>query len=127
MKKAFTMIELIFVIVIIGILAAVAIPKLTASRDDAKASKELNNLSVYLNDITTYYMATGDVSGNHTNVELYCFTSNVTVENKTLSLSVSNGGNDDGEFYCNKAQEAASKKGLSGTKLITFGGAIVSY
>ncbi len=32
---AFTMIELIFVIVIIGILSAVAIPKLAASRDDA--------------------------------------------------------------------------------------------
>ncbi len=38
MKKAFTMIELIFVIVIIGILASVAIPKLSATRDDAKAS-----------------------------------------------------------------------------------------
>ena len=37
-KNAFTMIELIFVIVIIGILAAVGIPKLSASRKDAKAS-----------------------------------------------------------------------------------------
>ena len=38
-KKAFTMIEVIFVIVIIGILAAVAIPRLAASRDDAEITK----------------------------------------------------------------------------------------
>ncbi len=34
-KKAFTMIELIFVIVVIGILATVAIPRLAATRTDA--------------------------------------------------------------------------------------------
>ncbi|CAA6817713.1 MAG: Type II secretion envelope pseudopilin protein (PulG,guides folded protein to PulD in outer membrane) [uncultured Sulfurovum sp.] len=38
-KQAFTMIELIFVIVVIGILAAVAIPRLAATRDDAEISK----------------------------------------------------------------------------------------
>jgi len=39
MKKGFTMIELIFVIVILGILAAVAIPKLAATRGDAEIGK----------------------------------------------------------------------------------------
>jgi len=38
-KKAFTMIEIIFVIVIIGILASVAVPKLAATRDDAEITK----------------------------------------------------------------------------------------
>ena len=38
MKRAFSIIELIFVIVIIAILASVAISKLSATRDDAKAS-----------------------------------------------------------------------------------------
>ena len=38
-SKAFTMIELIFVIVVIGILSAIAIPKLAATRDDAIISK----------------------------------------------------------------------------------------
>jgi general secretion pathway protein G len=35
MKKAFTMIELVFVIVVIGILAAVAVPRFAATRNDA--------------------------------------------------------------------------------------------
>ena len=39
MKKSFTMIELVFVIIILGILAAVAIPKLFATRDDAILTK----------------------------------------------------------------------------------------
>ncbi len=38
-KSAFTMIELVFAIVIIGILASIAIPKLTATRDDAVITK----------------------------------------------------------------------------------------
>ena len=39
MKKAFTMIELIFVIVIIGILSAVAIPKLSSTAERAYITK----------------------------------------------------------------------------------------
>ena len=38
-KNAFTMIELVFVIVVLGILAAVAIPKFAATRTDAQISK----------------------------------------------------------------------------------------
>lgn len=38
-KKAFTMIELVFVIVILGILAGVAIPRLSVTRDDATMAK----------------------------------------------------------------------------------------
>ena len=39
MKHAFTMIELVFVIVILGILSSIAIPKLVATRDDAEIAK----------------------------------------------------------------------------------------
>lgn len=38
-RNGFTMIELVFVIVVLGILAAVAIPKFAATRDDAQIAK----------------------------------------------------------------------------------------
>jgi len=41
LKKAFTLIELIFVIVIIGVLAAVAIPKFSHLSSNAKISSEM--------------------------------------------------------------------------------------
>ena len=59
MKTAFTLIELIFAIVIMGILAVVAIPRLNATRDDAQASTAAANISVAVMDITSYYTAKG--------------------------------------------------------------------
>ena len=59
-KSGFTMIELIFVIVILGILAAVAIPKLAATRDDAKIVGALTNSNQIIKDFTAYYTARGD-------------------------------------------------------------------
>jgi general secretion pathway protein G len=54
------MIELIFVIVIIGILAAVAIPKLAATRDDAKISNIVSNARTALGDMTAFYTSKGN-------------------------------------------------------------------
>jgi len=59
MRKGFTMIELIFVIVIIGILASVAIPRLAATRDDAKVATSLSEVGMILRETTAYYTANG--------------------------------------------------------------------
>lgn len=59
MKMAFTMIELVFVILILGILSVVAIPRLNATRDDAKVSSLAQNIMGGAGEIASYAMANG--------------------------------------------------------------------
>lgn len=59
MKKGFTMIELVFVIVILGILASLAVPKLAATKDDAEAAKAAVEIKDAITQLTTYYIVNG--------------------------------------------------------------------
>ncbi|OPA75969.1 prepilin-type N-terminal cleavage/methylation domain-containing protein [Campylobacter pinnipediorum] len=62
MKKAFSMIELIIVIVILGVLAAIAIPRIIATRDDAEIVKAATNINILLSDLKTYYLTRDKLS-----------------------------------------------------------------
>jgi general secretion pathway protein G len=57
------MIELIFVIVILGILAAVAIPKMMATRTDAKISAMAQQVQSAIQEIPQYVVSQGEVKG----------------------------------------------------------------
>ena len=64
--KGFTMIELIFVIVILGVLGAIAIPKLAATRDDAEVVRTAQSITTSLTDLMTYYTARGEYDNSTT-------------------------------------------------------------
>jgi len=58
------MIELIFVIVIIGILLSVTIPKLTSTRDDAVIAKDIEYVVSVMTEVLTYTIARGETKND---------------------------------------------------------------
>nr|WP_321427838.1 type II secretion system protein [uncultured Campylobacter sp.] len=87
MKKGFTMIELIFVIVILGILASVAIPRLAGTRTDAEISATVANIRTLISDAASYYAVKGQFAGakwgDITNVSIRTGDSRIPVQANT--------------------------------------------
>ena len=62
MKKAFTLLELIFVIVVLGILASVAIPKLMTTTNSAKVSSLKQDIRTVTSSVQSYYITNGSMA-----------------------------------------------------------------
>ena len=145
-KNAFTLIEVVFIILIIGILAMVAIPRLSATYDDAKVSVALNDIGTLINDLSTYYTSFDTYSPNlndMTNIDDINYTvpwSNVlqsgvfvyytldnnlnlepcisfSIQNRDGNLTLSAIPNPIGDI-CKTLQNVNSLKNLLGTKLV---------
>jgi len=61
MKKAFSLLELIFAIVVIGIIASVAIPKYLDTKNSAVASTIKRDISTATTSIQSYYLVNNEI------------------------------------------------------------------
>ncbi len=118
-RKGFTLIELLIVVVIIGILAAIAIPKFAATKDKAKLATvktDLKNIQTaqeaYFSDNNTYSSAltstlfsptvgnTATTAGTAASFTATVTNASITVAPKTCTVTVGSGTATDGVFDC---------------------------
>lgn len=90
MRAGWTVIELIFILIVIGILASIAISKLSGTRDDAKLSMDVSNMNICIRDMSTIYTATGisleDINSDACD-KVICYTMDINRTHMVVDLN----------------------------------------
>lgn len=85
MKKGFSLLELIFAIVVIGIIASFAIPKYMDTRDEALASTIHRDLATATTSIQSYYLVKREINSIEDAVQIN--TNNWALSNNNLTMT----------------------------------------
>lgn len=91
MKKGFSLLELIFAIVVIGVIASFAIPKYLDTKNDAVASTIQRDLATATTSIQSYYLVEGDITNITDAVQLN--TANWSLDTNNLIMTSTNASN----------------------------------
>lgn len=83
MKNAFSLLELIFAIIVISIVASFAIPKYLDTKDTAIVSTIKRDISSIVSSVQTYYLTKGNISKFSDAININ--PSNWIIEDKKLS------------------------------------------
>ncbi|HRP07208.1 MAG TPA: prepilin-type N-terminal cleavage/methylation domain-containing protein [Gemmatimonadales bacterium] len=118
-RAGFTLIELLIVVVIIGILAAIAIPKFAATKDKAKLGSVRSDLRNIMSAQEAYFIDYGeytsslsttvfspspgnttDMSGTSASFTATVTNSSISTGIKTCTVTVGSGTADDAKILC---------------------------
>ena len=88
-KNAFTLIEIIYIIVIVGILSFIAMPRLMATRDDAKISKLAMAIEILHSEVTAGIVSSNRIPQNRE--ELSMISNIVSETSPSYAIAVVNG------------------------------------
>ena len=91
-KKGFTLIELIVVIAILGILAAIAVPRLSAFTDKAKIGAIKANEKIVVSALNTVYADANDWPADLAGVKNLLSTGDFLIDGTNLILTDTSGG-----------------------------------